>query len=63
MTFREDATPLVKEFLKAHDCGQKENPDYYGDDWSHYDIECLVDLACELERQLGQALKKINLVP
>ena len=44
----------VAEFLKEHDCGKyKHDPDRYGDDWSHYDIEALVDLAINLGNQLS----------
>lgn len=52
MTLLFNATPRVKEFLISHSCGQKLDPEIYGDDWSHYDIEAFVDLAIDLEKEL-----------
>lgn len=44
-------SPRVAAFLKEHGCGNR-NQDSYGDDWSHFDIECLVELACKLESEI-----------
>ncbi len=49
-------TPRVNTFLKEHGCGNSPI-EYYGDDWSHYDIECFTDFARQLERELNQEQK------
>lgn len=45
------ACPRVSGFLKEHGVGNSPSL-RYGDDWSHYDIESLVELAVKLEREL-----------
>lgn len=54
----ESKTPRTDAFLKEHECGNRP-VEYYGDDWSHYDIEAFVDFARTLELENAE-LRKLN---
>lgn len=57
--FEDIPTPRIVRFLKSHECGNRPI-DNYGDDWAHYDIESLVDLAKQLERELHIAKESLK---